>query len=524
MTNSEAEKTKSWGGIGIAAAALPNAPDVAGEKYATKGADALLAYADHPGAIVLDDTTDRRLLRKIDRNVLPWLCGLYILQYLDKGVLSYSSVMGIMTDANLTTGQFTWLGSIYYLGYMVALPFHNRMFQIFAPSKYIAANMMAWGFVLAFMTLCNDFTGLMIQRAFLGSLESVINCGFVLLTARWYRKDEHGARVSIWSSCNGLATMIGALIAYGCLSGVEAGVHIALPSWKIMALCLGCASIVYGAAMFLLVAPSLVEARFFTEEEKVLAVERLRENHQGIGSREFKWYQVREAFLDVRTWLYVTFVLTSQMPAAGLSLLSSLLIKSLNFDSKQTLLLGMPGGTLQIVFQISAGFIADRIQQRSLTALGMQLLCLFSAALLIGLANVGPLYERAGQLAAYFLLGGGCAIGYYLTLATVASNVLGTTKKMTTNVILFMAMAVAYLVGPQMFRDAPYYYNAKYATVGLWAASVLILGVLYSLNRWENARRDKLQQQLAQRGVMGAENVEFLDLTDKENMCFRYVL
>lgn len=432
--------------------------------------------------------------------------------------------MGIMTDADLTTSQFTWLGSIYYLGYMAALPIHNRMFQIFAPSKYIAANMMAWGLVLAFMALCNNFTGLMIQRAFLGSLESVINCGFVLLTARWYRKYEHGARVAIWSSCNGLATMIGALIAYGCLAGVEAGVHIALPSWKIMALCLGCASIVYGAAMFYVVAPSLLEARFFTEEEKTLAVERLRENHQGIGSSEFKWYQVREAFLDVRTWLYVAFVLTSQMPSAGLSLLSSLLIKSLNFDSKQTLLLGMPGGALQVVFQLSAGFIADRNQQRSLTALAYQALCLFGAGLLIGLGNVGPLYDRAGQLAAYFIMGGGCAIGYYLLLATVASNVLGTTKKMATNVILFMAMAVAYLVGPQMFRDAPYYHNAKYATVGLWAASVIILAVLCALNRWENQRRDKLQAEQEQAGVEETKNVEFLDLTDRENASFRYVL
>lgn len=443
---------------------------------------------------------------------------------LDLSSLSYSSVMGIMTDANLTTSQFTWLGSIYYLGYMAALPLHNRMFQVFAPSKYIAANMMAWGLVLAFMTLCNSFTKLMIQRAFLGSLESVVNCGFVLLTARWYRKYEHGARVAIWSSCNGLATMIGALIAYGCLAGVEAGVHITLPSWEIMALCLGCVSIVYGAAMFLIVAPSLVEARFFTEEEKTLAVERLRENHQGIGSSEFKWYQVREAFFDVRTWLYVAFVLTSQMPAAGLSLLSSLLIKSLNFDSKQTLLLGMPGGALQIVFQLSAGFIADRTQQRSLTGMGYQLLSLFGAALLIGLGNIGPLYDRGGQLAAYFIMGGGCAIGYYLLLATVASNVLGTTKKMTTNVILFISMAVAYLVGPQLFRDAPYYHKAKYATVGLWTASVLILVALYALNRQENHRRDRLQEELAQAGVEETKNIEFLDLTDRENASFRYVL
>lgn len=184
----------------------------------------------------------------------------------------------------------------------------------------------------------------------------------------------------------------------------------------------------------------------------------------------------------------------------------------------------MPGGALQVIFQLSAGFIADRTQQRSLTALAFQLLCLFAAALLIGLGNVGPLYNRAGQLAAYFLTGGACAIGYYLLLATVASNVLGTTKKMTTNVILFLAMAIAYLAGPQMFRDAPYYYHAKYATVGLWTASIVILAALHYLNRRENARRDKIQSQLLEQGIGEANHVEFLDLTDRENISFRYVL
>lgn len=51
-----------------------------------KGADALLTYIDHSGTAVLDDATNKRLLWKIDTHILPWLCCLYILQYLDKGV------------------------------------------------------------------------------------------------------------------------------------------------------------------------------------------------------------------------------------------------------------------------------------------------------------------------------------------------------------------------------------------------------------------------------------------------------
>ena len=50
-----------------------------------KSADKMAAYADAT-AMPIDEQTNKRLLRKIDLHILPWLCVLYILQYLDKGV------------------------------------------------------------------------------------------------------------------------------------------------------------------------------------------------------------------------------------------------------------------------------------------------------------------------------------------------------------------------------------------------------------------------------------------------------
>ncbi len=52
---------------------------------AEKGVDKAYAYASAE-AIEIDEKTNRYLLRKIDLHVLPWLLGLYILQYLDKGM------------------------------------------------------------------------------------------------------------------------------------------------------------------------------------------------------------------------------------------------------------------------------------------------------------------------------------------------------------------------------------------------------------------------------------------------------
>lgn len=49
-----------------------------------EGADQALAFISGE-RIDIDPATDKRLLRKIDQYMLPWLCVLYFLQYLDKG-------------------------------------------------------------------------------------------------------------------------------------------------------------------------------------------------------------------------------------------------------------------------------------------------------------------------------------------------------------------------------------------------------------------------------------------------------
>ncbi|KAJ4359601.1 uncharacterized protein N0V89_000156 [Didymosphaeria variabile] len=490
-------------------------------RTASKGADKMAAYANAT-ATPIDDETNKQLLRKIDLNILPWLCVLYILQYPDKGVLSYAGVMGIQADAGLSASQFTWLGSIYYAGYIVAAPIHNRFFQAYSPSKWIAGCVIAWGIVLACMAACQNFAGLMVDRTILGALEASINTGFSLITAAWYRKYEHGSRTGIWSSCIGLANVIGGLIAFGCVDG-QSKHHSALSSWRILSLATGLVSVIFGVCMWFYMAPSVVEARFFNEEEKTQAVERLRENHQGAGSTQYKRYQAKEAFLDVRTWLYVVFVLSSQMPTAGLILLQSILIKSLGFTTKETLLLNIPQGAINILCNLAFGYLADMTKQRSLAALAAALWSLFWASLYIGLGYHDPYYKKYGQLVAYFFTSGSATAAWFIVISMLSSNVTGYTKKNTTNSIIFLFLGVAYLAGPQTFRDGPFYRHAKISLLCLWGLSVLVLGAFYAMNRMENKRRDGEEAQDGEGGEGGNENA-FLDLTDRENKQFRYVL
>lgn len=221
--------------------------------------------------------------------------------------------------------------------------------------------------------------------------------------------------------------------------------------------------------------------------------------------------------------MYVAFVLSSQIPSAGLTLLSSILIKSLGFDTRTTLLLALPTGAVLIISNFGFGLLADKTKQRSWSAISVNLISIFAVGLLVGLSDVSPLYKKSGQLVAYFLMMGTSATSWFLVISMMSSNVIGYTKKTSSNGIVFAAQGVAYFVGPQIFRDPPYYHKAKAVTIGLWAFSTLILLAFYILNTWENKRRDREIREKVP-AMQGQYGIEFMDLTGKENKLFRYVI
>lgn len=59
---------------------------------------------------------ERRFKWKTDLVILPLMCGVFFLQYLDKQSLSYASVFGLITDLKLVGTQYSWCSSIFYIG------------------------------------------------------------------------------------------------------------------------------------------------------------------------------------------------------------------------------------------------------------------------------------------------------------------------------------------------------------------------------------------------------------------------
>jgi hypothetical protein len=84
---------------------------------------------------------------------------------------------------------------------------------------------------------------------------------------------------------------------------VHLGGPFAASPWKYIYLVLGCITMTFAILFTVLCPDSPMKARFLTEREKLIAIERLRKNNVGIMNSKFKWPQARAAILDYRVWL-----------------------------------------------------------------------------------------------------------------------------------------------------------------------------------------------------------------------------
>jgi MFS family permease len=151
------------------------------------------------------------------------------------------------------------------------------------------------------------------NRFILGALESAINPGFVLLMSMWYTT-EQPLRLEAYYSTIGIATMFGGLIGYAI-----GHIHSHISNWKYIYIILGSVTMTWGVASLFLLPDSPSTARFFTQREAAVAVERVAANKQGIKNHVFKRYQAIQAAKDPKTWILFLMAIAGQIPTAAVT-------------------------------------------------------------------------------------------------------------------------------------------------------------------------------------------------------------
>ncbi|CAG8333617.1 unnamed protein product [Penicillium salamii] len=475
-------------------------------------------YKQHQGLEYTPEEA-KKVLRKIDVVIIPLLFLIYMLQYLDKNSINFASVYGLKSGTHLHGQQYSWLSSIFYFGYLIAQWPAGLALQKFPVGKYMAVTTLIWGGLLMTTPACHNFAGIAINRFLLGVVEAVVTPGFVLMTGMWYTTEEQPLRLEAWYCTNGIATMFGGLIGYA-VGHITTG----LPRWMYVFLIFGAFSVAVGIAALIFLPDLPSTAKFLNERERAIAVDRVAINRQGVKSSKFKWYQVRQAAADPKTWLLFVMAIGAQVPNSALTSFTSIIVGTFGFDTLGTQYLQIPGGAVQFLTLLLGGWIATKFNGKFHSRFACMIfaccVCIIGAGLLVGLSDE----NKWGRLVALWL----CyfqGLGFSMTLIIVSSNIAGYTKKQVTGALLFTGYCVGNIIGPQTFKDseAPGYHSAYIAMLVGYVVKLLCIIALYAYMYLENKRRDR---QAIDGQEVEAEGVEngMLDKTEIENKGFRYVL
>ncbi|KAG2164765.1 hypothetical protein JADG_004504 [Aureobasidium aubasidani] len=311
----------------------------------------------------------------------------------------------------------------------------------------------------------------------------------------WYKKNEQPPRTGIWYLGTGTGTIIGSLLSYAFQHVNSASLY----SWQILFLVVGLLTICIGITVTLIFPDNPMTSRL-SHQEKIWAIERLRENQTGIENKHFKSNQVAECFMDPQTWLLSLITISSSVPNGA------------------TALLQIPGGACSVVSILIATYLAGKFDQRGLNVVTLLIPGILGGALMAFL----PEDNKAGKLIGNYLTN---CIGASLPLmySWVGANYAGHTKKVTMNAILLISFCLGNIIGPLTFRaeDAPEYIPAKITIIVTCATAVVLTLILRAYYIWENKRRDKVVEETR----MGHKaDIEFADVTDRKNKEFRYRL
>ncbi|KAF1970024.1 MFS general substrate transporter [Bimuria novae-zelandiae CBS 107.79] len=497
--------------------AYPPAPEKVA-LHAQDGDEETARYASQRGHI--DEATNKRLFWKINKRILIIMLVTYFCQSLDKGTLGFSSIMGIKTDAHLTGQDYPWLGTILYMGILAGEYPQNFLLQKLPVGKFLATNVFLWGTVVTCSAASKTFGSLMAVRFLLGFFESCVQPTFIILTTMWYTREEQTLLTSLWYSMTGVQLMVGGLIAYG-VSHYKGGV---IFSWQLLFLILGCCTVAWSAVIFFILPDSPMRAKGFTEEEKVMLVERVRHNETGIQNRKYKRYQVVEAFTDSFVWCCVALILVCNLVIGGLGVFSNLIIAAFGFTVLQTQLLNIAQGAVTIIVMLGSAYLAQKTGQTCLIMVIWTIPAIIGTGVILG---IKPTSSNAGGLLIAFYCTQFFLAQGNMIISLVSRNIAGQTKKGITLTLTFVGWSVGNMIAPQLFQtnDAPRYTHGFIAHLCIYGVYLLIVVLTRVILMRRNAQ--KRQASAAAAGTDGenavSHDLAFQDLTDLENPNFRYV-
>lgn len=237
--------------------------------------------------------------------------------------------MGMSTQLNLVGDDYSNASAAFFISSLIfSLP-NVWLLNRLPVGKCLAVNLIGWGVCNACHAALENYAGLVTLRVLSGAFEAGVIPALILIVSQYFDYKEQAPRFALWymgSKCPlplssaagvyldvmisksqrmatklsslavGTGQILGGLISFAFQ---QMSPDAELSSWKTMFLVLGLVNLVLGILVMFFVPDSPMQARFLTNNEKVVLLEHIRINQTGIENPHFHSSQLLEGVLDI---------------------------------------------------------------------------------------------------------------------------------------------------------------------------------------------------------------------------------
>lgn len=463
------------------------------EKAQISSGDSTSATAENGTIPVVDEETEKRVIKKLDRRIIPVACWIYLMNFMDRVGIGNARLFKIEEDLGMKVGsnQFQLAVSILFVTYCLFETPSNLIIKKLKPARYLAGLVFVWGLIATFTGFVQTYPALIACRLLLGLFEAGLFPGIMLYLTTFYTKRHISLRNAYFYSISALSGAVGGLVATGIAQMDGAA---GWNAWRWIITINGIPTILTAPLVLWLLPNDPETASFLTDEDRRnLVLLRQAEVGQTISGQQMHKEDVMAGIKDWKIWALSFAQFCSHSVLYSFSVFLPTIIREMaQEDWTPAIIQAMtiPVYIVGFFTYLAVARFSDRIQQRGIFCLIGNVTMMIGYGLLLGHLNV------ASRLIGCFFISAGLWVCSGSGMAWITVNQPRYGKRAFASGIFITIGNAAGVPAPFLYEDRykPRYIPGYAATLGMLAFAFIVhASIMFHFNKKNQRKRDGLE-------------------------------
>ena len=237
---------------------------MAAEEAGMGGAIAAVGGTDRSAPQALTAEHARRVVRKVQMWILPFLLVLYIFSVLNRVNIGFAALT-MDRELAISAEQFGFLSGIFFIGYLAFGIPSNIVLHKLGARVWVSVILIIWGIVATGTGLAQSAEQLYVLRFLLGIAEAGMFPGMILYLNYWFPSRQRAQAVALFMVAVPLATVLGAPVSGPIMDHVH---WFGLGGWRWLLMLEGFPPVLLGGLTLIALPDRPENAWFLKADEK----------------------------------------------------------------------------------------------------------------------------------------------------------------------------------------------------------------------------------------------------------------